>query len=359
MKSLRVSVGNFLLVLLVSSLFAACGEQEKKLTHSEIYLYQGPDRDQKVIAKAKQEGSVMIYSSLVPEDLEAISNAFEKKYGIKVNSWRALPEKVAQRAIIESRAERYQFDVLGVNGPDMEAAYRENILERFYSPAFTDLPAEFFPKHKYYVPDRVSLFVVAYNTKLVKPEQLPNSYEDLLHPKWKGGMAIEITGTDWFAAVIQAMGEEKGIKYFKDLAALNPVLRNDHTLLAQMVGSGEIPLVINVYNQSVERLKAKNVPIDWKPLQPAFGRASGIGLSKQAPHPYAALLLVDFILSQEGQEILRDRGRVPVNTKVESPLSKFKYQLVDSTRSQEEGEKWTRLWAEIFLRGKLAQNAEK
>src|SRR5216684_6912582 len=169
MNILRAWVANFLLVLLVGSFIAGCGKEEEKLSNRDIYLYQGADRDQKLIVKAKQEGTVMLYNSMLPKDLEPISQAFEKKYGIKVTSWRALPEKVVQRAVIETKAERYQFDVLEVNGPGMESAYQEKLLEQFYSPALKDINPEFFPKHKYYAPDRVSLFVVGYNTKLVKP----------------------------------------------------------------------------------------------------------------------------------------------------------------------------------------------
>jgi iron(III) transport system substrate-binding protein len=358
MSNLKAWAGNFLLILSIGSLIVACGkEEERKLTNQEIYLYQGPDREQKLVAKAQQEGAVMIYSSLVPEDLEPMSEAFQKKYGIKVASWRALPEKTAQRAIIEAKAGRHEFDVLGTNETALEGAYREKILERFHSPAFKDIPPEFFPTHKYYVPDRVSLFVVGYNTKLVKPEQVPNSYEDLLNPKWKGKFAIEAGDIDWFIAVAKSMGEEQGIRYFRKLAAMHPVIRVNHTLLAEVIGSGEIPLAINVYNQSVERLKKKDIPVEWKPLQPAFGRANGMGLAKDAPHPHAGLLWVDFVLSKEGQEIIKGRNRIPINSTVESPLSNFKYQLVDSELTAAEREKWTNLWADIFPSSKAAQKA--
>jgi len=241
----------------------------------------------------------------------------------------------------------------------MESAYHEKLLEQFHSPALTDINPEFFPKHKYYAPDRVSLFVVGYNTKLVKPAEVPNSYKDLLKPKWRGTFAIEDADIDWFVAVAKAMGEDEGIRYFKKLAAMKPVLRSNHTLLAEVIGSGEIPLALNVYNQSVERVKKKDIPVEWKPLQPVFGRASGIGLAKDAPHPHAGLLLVDFILSKEGQEIIRDRGRIPVNLTVDSPLSKFKYQLVDPALSPEEREKWTKLWSDLFLGGKTPTKAEE
>lgn len=349
----------FLFILLAGSLLAGCAEQERRLTNREIYQYQNPDRNQKLIARAKQEGTVMIYTSMVPRDMEPIAQAFETKYGIKVETWRALPEKVIQRALIESKAERYQFDVLQINGPGMEHAYRDGLLEQFYSPALKEINPEFFPKHGYYAPDRVSLFVVGYNTNKVKPEDVPNSYDDLLNKKWKGRFAIEASDVDWFMTVAKGMGEERGVDYFKRLALMQPILRSDHTLLAEVIGSGEIPMALNNYNQAVDRVKKKDIPIEWKALEPAVGRASGIGLGKNSPHPYAGLLFVDFILSKEGQEIVKSRGRIPVNMTVESPVSNIKYQLVDSTVNAEEREKWTRLWSDIFLGGKAMAKVEE
>jgi len=353
------AISSLLVILSLSALLPACQKEEKKLTNREIYLYQGPDRDQKLVAQGKKEGALNIYTSMNPKDAELLIGAFEKKHGIKVTLWRALPEKVAQRVLIETKAGRYDVDVIEVNGPDMETLYREKIIEEFYSPAFKDIPPEIFPSHRHYVPDRVNLFVLAYNTRLTKAEELPNSYEDLLKPKWRGKLGLRSGDVDWFASVVTAMGEEKGLEYFKKLAAMKPLMRPDHTILPEMVASGEVPIALNAYLHAVERVKKKGGTVDWKPLQPMFGRPGVVGLSGNAPHPYAALLFVDFLLSKEGQDIIRERGRVPSSMVVDSPVSNVKYGLIDAAITLDTWDKWSKLWSDLFLGGQTLKKEEE
>src|SRR5438128_10577090 len=119
------------------------------------------------------------------------------------------------------------------------------MLEDFYTPAFKDLSPAAFPRgHRQYVAARFAFFVVGYNTRLVKPSELPNSYEDLLNPRWNGRLAIESTDVLWFAALTKSMGEERGLAYFRRLAAMKPSIRNGHIIRAQLVASGEIPLLV-------------------------------------------------------------------------------------------------------------------
>ena len=349
-----------IVILIAGTFLGGCEKaSENKLTNKDIYLYQGLDRDQKLIEKAKKEGTVVVYTSMNLKDAGPFIEAFEQKYGIKASFWRAARDKVVQRAVIEAKAERFEVDVFEINGPEMEMLYREKILEEFYSPSFKDIPPEAFPPHKQYVADRFNFFVMAYNTKLVKPADVPNSYEDLLNPKWKGKISLERTDADWFAAVVKGMGEEKGLAYFKKLAAMNPQIRKGHTLIAELVASGEIPLTLSAFNHAVEKLKKKDASIEWKPLQPAFGQPGGVGVAKNAPHPHAALLFVDFVLSKEGQEIIHERGRVPASRAVDSPLNKFKYQVIDPTIILDEWDKWNKLWSDLFLGGKTLQKEEE
>ena len=321
-------------------------------TNRGIYLYQGADRDRQLLAKAKKEGTVTLYTTLTSQDARVLTATFEKKYGIKVEVWRAGTEKIIQRMLAEAKSGRYEADVLELS--TMEILHREKILEQFYSPAFKDLPPEAFPKHKYYVADRFLFFVTAYNTKLVKPEEVPNSYADLLQPKWTGKIAIEATDVDWFASIVKSMGEEQGLAYFKQLAALKPQIRTSHILIAELVAAGEIPLVVNAFNNNVETLKQKGAPVEWKALQPAFGSPSSVGLAKNARHPHAALLFADFILSKQGQQILKELNRVPASLAVDSPLNKFKYQVIDPD-ILDEWDKWEKLWSDLFLKGQAVK----
>jgi iron(III) transport system substrate-binding protein len=124
--------------------------------------------------------------------------------------------------------------------------------------------------------------------------------------------------------------------------------------VAELVAAGEIPLVVNAFNNNVETLKQKGAPIEWKMLQPAFGSPSSVGLAKNARHPHAALLFADFILSKQGQQILKELNRVPASLAVDSPLNKFKYQVVDPA-ILDEWDKWEKLWSDLFLKGQAVK----
>jgi iron(III) transport system substrate-binding protein len=310
------------------------------------------------VEKAKKEGSVTLYTSMQLVDSRPLTEAFEKKYGIKVALWRASGEKVAQRVVTESRGGRFDVDVIETDGAQMEILYREKQLAAFTSPAINDIPPELIPPHRMYVPTRLTLYVLAYNTQRIAPGEAPGSYEDLLNPKWAGRFAIEAEDVAWMAAVAKAMGEESGIAYFRRLAAMKPGVRAGHTLMAELVAAGEIDMALDAHVQGVARLKDKGAPIDWKPLQPAFGQPSSVGIAQRAPHPNAALLLADFFLSREGQEIIKARNRVPSNRAVSSPLNQFSYRLIDPALMLDQWEKWSRLFSALFLGGKEVKKAE-
>ena len=308
---------------------------------------QAPDAE-----RARKERTVTLYTSMQLVDSRPLTEAFEKKYGIKVNLWRASGENVAQRVVTEARGGRFEVDVVETDGAQMEILHREKRLTPLSLPAMNDIPAEIIPAHRDYVPTRLSLYVLAFNTQRVPAAEAPKSYADLLDPKWSGRFAVEADDVAWFAAVARAMGDERGLACFRKLAAMKPQVRKGHTLMAELVASGEVDLALDAHVQGVARLKDKGAPIDWRPLDPAFGQPSSVGVAKQAPHPNAAALLADFILSREGQEIIKARNRVPSSRAVDSPLNKFRYALIDPAIMLDEWDRFSRLWSELFLGGK-------
>ena len=319
-----------------------------------LYMLEGPERLGRLLAGAKREGIVSVYTSLNTQDSGPITAAFEKKYGIRTQLWRSASERVVQRAVTEARAGRFTCDVIETNGPEMEALYREKLLEEFRSPQFADLAPAAFPKHRQYVADRFNFFTIAYNTNLVKPAEVPKIYDDLLHPRFAGRIGLEAGDIDWFGAMVKHMGEQKGLAYFRKLATMKPQMRSGHTLVGQLVASGEIPLAANIYNHNAERLVVQGAPIRWKALVPTFGRPNAVGVARRATHPHAALLFADFVLSREGQTILKARNRVPSSTAVNSHLNAFPFQMIDPAITLDEDEKWSKLWSGLFLGGQQA-----
>jgi len=317
-----------------------------------LFSYEGADRMDKIVAAAKKEGTLTLYTTIAEKDLPAIVKPFEQKYGVKVSMWRAGTDKVLQRTVTENQAKKYDVDVVHFGAPEMEALSREKILQAVSSPVHKELMAGSVPKHKEWAATILSVWVQAYNTGAVSKAELPKTYADLLDPKWKGKLGIEAKNDDWFATVVHQLGgEEKGLAYFRELVAKNGISpRQGHTLLTNMVVSGEVPLALTVYNYMPEQAKKKGAPIDWFAIEPAIARANAVGVAKHAPHPNAALLFYEYLLGPDGQNAMVSIDYVPTNTKVVSPLKGLKIVTTDPVRSLDEQGKWAKLYEETVLK---------
>lgn len=315
---------------------------------ADIARYSGPDRTQHLIAGAKKEGLVTIYSSAVITDTNAIIQAFEKKYGVQVRLWRGSSDDILRRAVTEARGERYDADLAETAGDSMEGLQRERLLAEVSSPAFAQLMPGAVMPHRGWIADRLSVFTVAYNTTLIKPADVPKSYADLADPKWKGKLGVDDEADDssWFMSIAEAMGKDKALALFRRIVATNGMsVRRGHTLLSNLVVAGEVPLALNVYGYRVTALKKSGAPIDGVVLPPAFALPTGIGALAKAPHPNAALLLLDFYLT-DGQRILAERGNVPTNRTVAAPPAGVS--LIDNGKFLDHEDEWTRLFRSTF-----------
>ena len=340
---LRRSLGALVFVALALAVEPSHGDDRS------LALYQGSDRLQRIEEAAKREGELTIYSSTPVEDIRVLTDAFERRYGIKTKVWRASSEKVLQRALTEARAGRFDVDAFDTNGPELEALVQEKLLTPVWSPSLASLMPEARFAHQSWVGTRLLIFVLAYNTKLVRKGELPSSYDGFADPKWKGRLGIEADDSDWFATLSTLLGETNAQTLFRSIVATNGVsVRKGHTLLTQLVASGEVPLALTVYNYKAEQLKNQGAPIDWYVIAPAIARANGVGVAARAPHPNAALLWYEFELSEEGQRLLLKRDFVPTSRSVATPLNRFPLRFVDSKAVLDESGKWDRRFADVF-----------
>jgi len=150
--------------------------------------------------------------------------------------------------------------------------------------------------------------------------------------------------------VVKGLGEEAGLRTFREIAKTNGFsVRKGHTLLAGLVASGEIPFALTTYSHGAEKMKQKGAPVEWFAIEPAIGRANGIGITRKPPHPHAAALFVDFELSPEGQAILEKGGYVPANLRIGNPAQKLPLKFVDPALILDEEAKWKKLYSEIVL----------
>jgi iron(III) transport system substrate-binding protein len=335
------------LALLVAMPFGHAHAQTSPL--ATIASYSGADRAQRVIDGAKKEGALTLYSSGTHEDIGAVIYAFEKKYGLPVRFWRGSSEDILRRTMTEARAGRFDVDVADTAGPEMEAMQREKLLHEITSPVFAELMAQAVAPRRAWVMSRLNVFTAAANTNMVSAADAPRSYHDLTDRGWKGRLGIEADDVGWFLTVLGIIGEEKGLELFRGIVTKNGMsVRKGHTLLANLVAAGEVPLALTLYGYRVEAMKKAGAPIAPVTLAPVVALPNATAVFRRAPHPHAAVLFVDFFLG-EGQRILAARGIVPTNKSVKPPPE---VTLVDSAKVLDEGEKWTKLFNETFAPGR-------
>jgi iron(III) transport system substrate-binding protein len=312
----------------------------------DIVTYMGADRQDRLIEGAKKEGGFTLYSSATTEDMGEIIKGFEAKYGLKVKFWRGDSEGILRRAVVEARGGRDEFDLIETSGRTMEALYREKLLQPVASPVLADISPKGRYPHDSWTATRFQIQTLAYNTNAVRKENLPKSWEDLTDPNWKGKLGIEIDNHEWFGALVEALGEEKGLKIMREIGARNGVsIRKGHTLLANLTASGEVPLALGIYHYRVAQLKRQGAPIELLDLPPVIVHPIGVGLSRKPHHPYSALLFFDYILT-DAQKIYLGQDTQPTNIKVKTEPEAAVY--MNFGEALDQNDKWQKIFRETF-----------
>jgi iron(III) transport system substrate-binding protein len=325
------------------------GQAVEVSTLDKLSALTGAEREQILLAQAKAEGFLMLYSSMQTASIINLQKAFEAKYKIGLKYWRGGSEDILRRSVVEAKAGREDVDVFESDGPVLEAMHREALLAKVASPYADELIPEALRPHREWVATRVNIFAAVYNSKLISKEDAPVSYEALRDPKWKGKLGIEADDFDWFGSLAHVMGEQKVLSLFRDIKATNGFsLRKGHTLLTNLVAAGEVPLGLTVYLQNVDVARKAGAPVETLLLDPIIARPNGIAIARKPPHPHAAMLFYDFVLSTDGQDVLRQREFIPTSTKVNSVLSGLKVHFEDPAIQLDEGDKWQKLFREVI-----------
>ncbi len=319
-----------------------------------VAAYAGPGRSESLIAAAKKEGELMLYSSLTQEDQLRLAEDFKRRYGITVNSWRAGQVNILRRVTGETRAGRFEFDVIETNAPQLELLAREKLLQKLNSPYVEQaLLPEIQPAHGEWAADRLNLLVYVYNTDAVRAPDLPKAWQDLLDPKWKGRIGLESSNAEWFGTLVSSMGEKSGLDLFQRMAGNGVAVRTGHTHSTGRVIAGEIPLVLGVFSHDVERMKAKGAPVNWFLLPPAIVLPSAVAVSRRAPHPNAAALFYDYLLT-DGQPLYLEMHRIPANRNHDTTVRRLvqerqSYKVVNPQIAVDDYEKWRDLYKRTIV----------
>lgn len=265
-----------------------------------------------LIEGAKKEGAMDWMGGGSAEIDEVINRAFMKHYPfVQARKTRVQSQRLLVRFETESRAGKHTADIVRTTDWYIDIFKKKNLLLKYDSPERKQIPDELKDRDGFYTALYMFLHVTAYNTKMVPKNELPRSYDDLLNPKWKDKLGLEDAAYVWFVNLLKIKGEKQGVDYMRRLARQNVSLRSGTTLLASLVAAGELPLAIDLYAYNIERIKKTGAPLDWVVLEPAIVHTVTAGINRNAPHPNASKLFMDFLISEEGQRIYLGENMQP------------------------------------------------
>src|SRR6266480_1782723 len=304
------------------------------------------------IATARAEGSLTIYTSMNEQEGLPLWKRFEDATGVKVNYVRASDSIILSRIAIENRVRQRSWDIAVTTTVNR---LPNDVLLQFDPPQAAALIAEARNPQRRWYGIYANYNTPAYNTILVKKSELPKTYEEFLDRKrWAGRIALDDTDDEWLSAIMRHYGDERGKELLKQIATvLKPVMVDGHLALARSVGAGEYWLALNNYASLTVNVRLSGAPIDFWALDPVALFFGSVGISARAPHPKAALLGANFLLSRDAQQFLTKRGRMPTRADVPVNPADVTDRLKDRTIiatifSGEEQKKWQGLFKDIF-----------
>ncbi|HVO94686.1 MAG TPA: extracellular solute-binding protein [Terriglobales bacterium] len=258
---------------------------------------------------ARKEGETVWYTSMSLTDFPKITGAFEKSVPfVKVRANRLSQSSIMPKIDTESRAGRYAVDVVGSAPMEMWELKQQGHSTAYLSPELKAFPTGSYDPQGYWSSTEVTPLVLAFNTNLAPPEEAPRSYQELLLPKWKGKMNFGSDEYAWYSVMLDGMGKAKGLEYMRALARQQLHIPGGSSIMRlQLMLAGESALVIAARGRRATEYKEKGAPIDYRLLDPYPAEPNGLALMRRAAHPYASILFMDWMLSEEGQTVLAQR----------------------------------------------------
>ena len=270
------------------------------------------DAQRALIEGAKKEGKMVFYTSVETEFARVLTGGFEAKYPfVKTDIFRSTHDKILSRLNVERKAGTFSADTLSVGEFETYHMQKMGLMAPYKSPHAVAYPEGFKDPNGYWTDLYDNLIVTAYNTTRVKRDELPKRWEDLLHARWKRRMVLDKNEDRWFANMLYLMGEKKGMEFMQALAKQEIAIRSGRSLITQLLAAGEFDLQVVAYWYRPHLMKKQGAPVDWVGLEPAIVALHPISVVERAPHPNAAKLFIDYVLSEEGQRLFARRGREP------------------------------------------------
>ncbi|HEY7220046.1 MAG TPA: extracellular solute-binding protein, partial [Candidatus Binatia bacterium] len=313
---MKVRISAALLLLLVSICFigldrARAASREPEEIWQELLKLPADERQKRLVAGAKAEGKAILYGNISADHLEWLRVDFAKRYGVKLDGYRASGERVANRLLTEARAGKLDADVMAPSNEHIPALIKAGVAGRYNSPERAAYPDSNKDKQGYWTAYDYNVAVIAYNTQLVPATEAPKKYDDFLEPKWKGNFALDMDPDKSIMGWFKTWGPERTKQYMQAISKNEVVVRKGHTLLSQLLCAGEFKATIDLYAYRLADLKhTRGCPVEISYPDPTPATPSPVGVIKKTPRPCAAALLLDYILSEPAQKIFSAGGRI-------------------------------------------------
>ena len=283
-----------------------------------------------LIAAAKNEGRVVWYTTLiVNQAVRPLAKAFEEKYpGIEVRYSRADSGPTALKILNEARAARLQADVFDGTGT-VPPLVRAGLVAAYLPPTAANYPPELRDPDSHWICTNLYFLTPGINTGLIPREAAPRTLQDLLNPKWRGRIAWSSNPTagagTFIGTVLRRLGEEGGLAYLHALAKqqIVSVDASSRAVLDQVI-TGEYAIALDIFNHHAVLSAAKGAPVDWLKLEPVAAPIQVASLLKDAPHPNAGKLLLEFLTSEEGQRIFAAVDYIPAMPGIAAKVASLK-----------------------------------
>ena len=308
----------------------------------------------RLIDGAKKEGRFVFYGTLGVDAAAPMLEKFRQAHPyLSIGHYRGNGSGLFNKVVTEARGSKFEADVIEISAGPSAELIRGGYIDPYRSTEIETLRPEFRdPRHLWHAYQYL-VVAIAYNKNRVKESDVPKNYQDLLLPRWKGGkISLDNDDADVFAALLDSWGEKQGLDYFRRLAKQDVVLRNGHTLQAQLLAAGEVDLHPWSHAQRPLLMADRGAPVAIEFLQPVVAKAQGLLLARKSPHPHAAAVFIDWALSEEGQTFIGiDLVRSPVRAG-----AKQKYTVLGTPKTKaitpdflgRDFERYSKLYREIF-----------
>jgi iron(III) transport system substrate-binding protein len=334
-------LGSFFFIGMLMHLFLTPGEAFSEPIEELVRSLDGLSAEarlEKLVDGAKKEGNVVFYGTTSAEDARQYLEAFRRRYPfLETNHYRAGGFRLVNKLVTEAKAGRYEPDIIQLSSLVSYEVIAANLFAKYVSPERKYIRREFMDREGKWTAMQHVRVTLGYNTETVKSEEVPKSYHDLLNPRWKGKVVIDNQDQDVLSALIDAWGEEKAFALFKGLAKNGVSIRRSRTLQAQLLAAGEFQIAAFLHGYRPAEMQRMGAPVGLVTLEPFVTKPSPVFLPKHSPHPHAAILLYDYLLSEECQKIVGTkigRGPARIGIKEKYPeLHRNQYQIVDPETS--------------------------